>query len=46
MTEEKIKALAQKGFRFTHPHEVVIASQVLKFAESIDFCMEDLMLHR
>jgi hypothetical protein len=38
--------LAKKGFKFTHPHEVLVASTVLKFAENIDFCIEDLMLHR
>lgn len=46
MTDEKIKEIAKKGFKFTHPHEVIIASHVLKFAENIDFCMDDLMLHR
>jgi len=47
MTDEKILDIFKKrGFKFTHPHEVLIAQNVLKFAENIDFCMNDLMLHR
>ena len=46
LNEEKLKTLIEKGFKITHPNEVILASTVLKLAENLDFCLDDLMLHR
>jgi arginyl-tRNA synthetase len=46
LSEEKLQELIQKGFKITHPHEVQLAAAVLKLAENLDFCLDDLMLHR
>ena len=46
LDQEKFNELIKKGYKFTHPHERLIATYLIKLPENLDAVTDDLMLHR